>query len=81
MQTKTQSFIEAVVNTAVGFLISLLTGQILYSYYSIPVSTELNFWFTIIFTVISIARSYVLRRIFNGMPRLCQMNLGSRRAD
>lgn len=66
MQTKLSSFQEACVNTAVGFVLSLLLQMwVVNPLFNLQVSFSGNLGIVCIFTVASIARSYVLRRIFN----------------
>ena len=65
MQTRLSSFIESVVNTATGFIISILVQLILFPALGIEVRLDQNVVITIVFTAVSIARSYVLRRVFN----------------
>lgn len=60
------SLMEAVTNTAVGFIISLITWHFVALAMNIPVTMSQNLIITGIFTVVSIIRGYVLRRIFNG---------------
>ena len=64
-QSKKQSLIEAITNTAVGFGISLLSIFIIFPVLGIHSTPGKNVAITLYFTVISIARSYVLRRFFN----------------
>jgi hypothetical protein len=70
-QSRTHSAIEAVANTAIGFVISMIVGEIAFPLCGVAVSLHQNFALTCIFTVSSLARSYVLRRAFNGrrLPR------------
>jgi len=65
MQSKRYSLIEAVSNTIVGFLVSILVQLIVYPVMDIPVSLSQNIVITFIFTVVSILRGYALRRFFN----------------
>jgi len=65
MQTKKFSLIESITNTFVGFIISLLIQLIIYPTMGIPVTFKQNIIITVIFTVASILRGYILRRIFN----------------
>lgn len=65
-QSKIDSLMEAVVNTAIGFIISLITWIILAWLMGIPLTFAENLFITGVFTVVSIARSYTLRRMFNG---------------
>ena len=64
-QTRISSLVEAVINTAIGFVISLALTAIVLPAYGHQVSLSENLQITAIFTVASIARSYILRRWFN----------------
>ena len=65
MQTKKQSFIESLSNTAVGFLISLAATFIVLPIFNVHSTFSKNIGITICFTFISIIRSYLIRRYFN----------------
>lgn len=65
MQTKKQSLIESLINVAVGYGISLLSLSIILPLMGIVSSPGKNLQITLYFTVISIFRSYLLRRYFN----------------
>ena len=64
-QTKKQSLIEVITNTAIGFLISLVSTFIIFPLVDIESTGGKNVIITIFFTAISIARSYIVRRYFN----------------
>mgnify|MGYP003631072227 FL=1 len=64
-QTKKQSIIEVIANTVVGFIISVGVSVLLFPLMGIPVTFGENIGITLIFTVISLVRSFVMRRIFN----------------
>ena len=64
-QTKKQSIIEVVANTVVGFIISVGVSVVIFPLMGIPVTFGENLGITLIFTVISLVRSFVMRRIFN----------------
>jgi len=66
MQSKGLSLAEAVLNTFIGFLISLVVTYIVFPLYNINVSHTDTVQITIIFTVVSIVRGYLIRRYFNG---------------
>jgi hypothetical protein len=68
-QTKKQSFKEAMVNVAVGYFISLISLSLILPLMGIVSSPGKNLQITLYFTVISIARSYLLRRHFNKTTR------------
>ncbi len=64
-QKKSHSFVEALFNTVLGFGVSMLANLIVLPWFGFKVSISTAFNIGIIFTLISIVRSYVLRRIFN----------------
>ena len=65
MQTKIQSIKEAVTNTAVGFMISYISTFIIFPIVNVSSSPGKNIIITLYFTIISLIRSYVIRRWFN----------------
>jgi hypothetical protein len=65
MQKRKYSFIEAITNTIVGFIISFLIQLIIYPFLNIPVRFEQNLIITSVFTIASILRGYLIRRLFN----------------
>ena len=65
MQTKLGSFTETCVNTAVGFGISYGANIWILPQFGLPVTHAQAFWIGVIFTVISVVRSYYMRRLFN----------------
>lgn len=67
MQTRLQSFIEAWSNVAIGYFVALAAQLIVFPLYDIDVSVSQNIQIGLIFTAVSIARSYLLRRLFNRM--------------
>jgi hypothetical protein len=64
-QTRLSSLVEAVFNVAVGFVVSVLITSVVLPAYGHAVTWGDNLQITAIFTVSSIVRSYVLRRLFN----------------
>jgi hypothetical protein len=65
MQSKSKSVIEAVTNTLTGLVTSFLIQLIIYPLMDIPVKLHQNIIITIVFMIVSILRSYIIRRIFN----------------
>ena len=63
MQTKRGSLIEAVVNTFLGWLVGLLSQLIVFPMLGIDIPFYKNLEISAIFTVISIVRGYVIRRV------------------
>lgn len=76
-QTKLASLIEASINTAIGFVVALASQIVVFPMVGIhvPISTnlEVGAWFT----VISVARSYIIRRWFNARLHRLSMRLAA----
>lgn len=66
-QTRMGSFTEAWANIAVGFGINYAANLAVLPLFGLAVTAGDAFWIGVIFTGISLARSYVLRRWFNGL--------------
>ena len=70
MQTRLSSLTESCLNTASGFVVSWLVWvYIVVPYWNLPVRAADNLAITGMFTVVSIARTYVWRRLFNRSAR------------
>lgn len=61
------SLIEAMTNVAVGFLVALLTQIIVFPLFGLRVSLGENLAIGGLFSLASVARSYVLRRAFEAV--------------
>jgi len=66
-QTKTGSLVEAAANIAVGFAINWCANMLVLPWFGFHLSAGTAFHIGLVFTVISLVRSYVLRRWFNGL--------------
>ena len=66
-QTKLGSLAEAWANIAVGFAINWTANMLVLPLFGFHVTGAQAFHIGLIFTAISLARSYVLRRWFNGL--------------
>lgn len=64
-QTRLGSLIESLINVLIGFGVSLALTAVVLPAYGHAVTLGDNLQITLIFTVASIARSYLLRRYFN----------------
>ena len=64
-QTRKHSAIETVAGVAIGFVVSLAAAVIVFPLFGHAFTLGQNVGITIIFTVLSIARGYVVRRWFN----------------
>jgi heme/copper-type cytochrome/quinol oxidase subunit 4 len=77
MQTRLSSLIEAVISTAIGFVVSVLLTALVLPAYGHDVSFSHNLQITGIFTVASIARQYVVRRWFNDRIHAAALRLAA----
>lgn len=67
-QTKLGSIAEAWANIAVGFTINFIANMLILPLFGFRTLTlRTNFIIGLVYTVISLVRSYVLRRWFNGL--------------
>lgn len=66
-QTRIGSFVEAAANIAVGFAINWYANMIVLPWFGYDVTAGDAFGIGLVFTAISLVRSYVLRRWFNGL--------------
>ena len=64
-QSRTYSIIETATNILVGYWINFAANLIVLPWFGYHVSVMDNLGIGLIYTVISIVRSYVLRRTFN----------------
>jgi hypothetical protein len=58
------SLIESVANTGAGFLVSLLIQLSLFSLMAIETTTTQNLTLSGVFTLASLVRGYLMRRVF-----------------
>ena len=65
MQSKVKSFIEACTNTASGIAVAFAATFIVFPMFGYEATIEKSLYISLIFTVISLIRSYVIRRLFN----------------
>lgn len=65
MQSKKHSFIESVTNVLVGYWVSVLSQLLIFPLFDVHLRIEENLLISFYFTLISIGRSYSIRRLFN----------------
>ena len=65
MQTKKQSLIESVLNVLIGYVVALLSQLIIFPFFGVNLPLSDNLLIGAFFTVVSVIRSYTLRRFFN----------------
>jgi hypothetical protein len=64
-QTKLESLAEVSLNVIIGWVIALLTQLIVFPMFGINVTVGDQLLISVVFTTVSIIRSYVIRRWFN----------------
>lgn len=69
MQSKIQSALEVIAGLCIGFMVSVAAGRILYPLYGLKVGIGANITLTLWFTVLSLVRGYLVRRLFNWISR------------
>ncbi|CAH8235546.1 DUF7220 family protein [Vibrio aestuarianus] len=69
MQTKQNSFVESVVNVLIGYGISIVSQLVIFPLFDVHLKLEENLLIGLYFTIISIGRSYSIRRLFNRKQR------------
>ena len=63
-QTRLMSFIEAITNLVVGFIVALLTQMVVFPLFGIEAGAREHVSIACVFTMVSLVRSYTLRRVF-----------------
>lgn len=64
-QSRKHSLLESVVNVLIGYGISVAAQVVVFPLFGLHASLSDNLLIGVVFTVISLARSYALRRLFN----------------
>lgn len=64
-QTRLGSFIEAIINVVIGFAINFTANMFIFPLFGFHIAPGANFMLGMIYTVISVVRSYAVRRWFN----------------
>lgn len=69
-QSRKGSAIEAVANVVIGYWIAIAAQMAIFPLFDVQVSHGEHLAIGLLFTVVSLVRSYVLRRVFNGIRSL-----------
>ena len=67
MQSRRMSAVEAIANVLVGYGVAVLAQLAIFPLFGIAVSLGDNLAIGAAFTVVSLARSYAVRRLFNAI--------------
>jgi hypothetical protein len=68
-QTRLGSLIEAIINVIIGFAINYAANMLIFPLFGFHITPGANFLMGCIYTVISVVRSYTIRRWFNARLR------------
>ena len=66
-QSRTMSLVEAIANVIVGYGVAVLTQILIFPIFGLHTTLVQNLKMGAIFTVVSIARSFALRRVFEAI--------------
>lgn len=69
MQSRKHSAIESVANVAVGYCVALAAQAVIFPMFGLHASAGQNAAIGGLFTIVSLVRSYALRRLFNRLHR------------
>ena len=69
MQTKRQSLIETLTSVFVGWLIGVILNMLVLPLFDYNITVVDSLLVSLIFTVISVVRGYLIRRFFNSKER------------
>ena len=69
MQSKKQSLIETLTSVFVGWLIGVILNLTILPLFDYNITVVDSLWVSLIFTVVSVIRGYVVRRIFNSKEK------------
>lgn len=64
-QTRRGSFIESVVNVLVGYGVAVAAQMAIFPLFGVHLPVSDNLLIGVLFTIVSLVRSYALRRLFN----------------
>jgi hypothetical protein len=78
-QTRLGSLIEAWINVAIGFGINFTFNLVILPIVGLPMpSMKQNFMMGMLFTIVSVVRSYLIRRYFNSQLQKMAQHLAGK---
>jgi hypothetical protein len=69
MQSRLGSFVESLANVAIGYGVAVGAQLIIFPLFGVVIPLSSNLLIGIIFTLVSLVRSYFLRRFFNWLHK------------
>ncbi len=65
MQTRRQSLVESLTNIAIGYTTNVVANMVIFPIFGIDTTISDNLLIGLCFTVVSLTRTYIIRRYFN----------------
>tara|TARA_R110002012_G_scaffold297913_1_gene496072 strand:- start:2109 stop:2309 length:201 start_codon:yes stop_codon:yes gene_type:complete len=65
MQSKKDSLKESITNVIIGYMVALVSQILIFPIVGVDASIDQNLMIGVYFTIISLLRSYLVRRYFN----------------
>jgi hypothetical protein len=66
-QTRRGSALETLAGTAIGYLVAVAANALILPAFGITTNARQNFGIAAAFTLVSLVRGYVVRRLFNAL--------------
>lgn len=79
-QSRLSSLAESIINVAIGFSINFMANALIFPLFGWHISASQNITLGVIYTGISIARSYCIRRWFNARIKAAAEAIANRSA-
>jgi hypothetical protein len=77
-QTRMGSLIEALMNVAIGFGINFVANLVILPLIGFHITVGQNLFIGVLYTLVSVARSYVIRRWFNARLHAAAVRIAGR---
>lgn len=77
-QTRIGSLIESFANVAIGFLINMVANFVILPMVGFHITLGQNLFIGVLYTFVSVTRSYVIRRWFNARLHSAAQSLASK---
>ena len=77
-QTRLGSLIEACINVLIGFAINFVANMLILPLIGFHITPGQNLFIGVLYTLVSVARSYVIRRWFNARLHAAAQSLAGK---
>lgn len=66
-QSRSMSLVESITNTVLGIVLAVFTQILVFPWFGLHATIKTNISLALVFTAISLVRSYLVRRFFNSL--------------